>query len=162
MKKGAIIALIGGISCIGYGLFHYFTVQKNLLTKFTYNILNVQFSNISLQNITANLLVRFTNSANFEVKVNKFYVDIYVNGVNVGYFVDSGVFTIVANGTSDIPITVSFNPTIVLTNITSIASISLNLNDITIGVHGFAQVSSSFVNITIPVDYDSTIKNMMS
>lgn len=162
MKTVRIITLIGGAGLIGYALFKYFTIQKQLLTNFKYKIIGVNFSDFSLDTVTANITIAFTNYANFEVKVKNFYVDLFVNQSKIGYFVNNGEFSILANETTNIPVTVTFSPKLILSNIASITGITLNLNDIMIGVHGYAQVSSSFINVTVPVDYDSTIKQMIS
>jgi LEA14-like dessication related protein len=141
---------------------YYVNNEKKLLQNFTYKIVGVQFSSITLENVSANLSIRFNNTADVEVEVNKFYVDFYINNVNVGYFQDEGAFTVTAHDSVDIPVSVSFNPSIIFQNVVDMAIFSSGINDVSISAHGFAQIASSFIQATIPIDYDSTIKQIMS
>jgi LEA14-like dessication related protein len=162
MKYIKPILALTGLSIIGYALYNYVVVQKNLLTQFTYRILNIKFTKISMTNISANLLIRFNNAADFEVKVKNFYVDFYVNGIYVGHFEDAGQFVISAHGSTDVPMFIQFDPSIIFTNIIDLVLISGDMNDVAIGVHGFASVATSIIQVTIPVDYDSSVKEILS
>jgi len=156
------LLFVGGVGLIGYAIWSYVNKQKQLAEQFTYNIVSVNFGNISLDNVTANIVVRFTNIADIEALVNSFYVDIYVNNVKVGYAQDNGAFTLAAHSSTDVPVSVDFNPQTIFSNLTSLITASQSLNDVTIGAHGWAQVTSGIVQVTIPIDYDSTVKEIMS
>ena len=156
------ILAVTGVGLIAYSLWRYVTIQKDLISKYTYKILGLKFKKIQKDVVEADLVIRFSSIADLEVKVKKFYVDFYVNEILVGNFEDIEPFTILANDSVDIPITLKFNPQLIFTNIIDLSFISFNIKDIAFSVHGFADVSSSFVSATIPVDYSSTFKQIMS
>lgn len=158
--KGILAFL--GLGLIGYSLYRYVTIQKDLISKYTYEIKGLKFKKIQKDVVEADLIVRFSSIADLEVKVKKFYVDFYVNQILVGNFEDMEEFTILANDSVDIPVTLKFNPQLIFTNIIDLSFISFNIKDIAFSVRGFADVSSGFVSATIPVDYSSTFKQIMS
>ena len=90
------------------------------------------------------------------------YLDVYINQVKVGYFQDAGLFTIPANGYTDIPTSVEFDPTQVISGVLQSNIFSGGIKDIQIGVSGYAQAKSSFLKVTLPIKYDSTIGEIMS
>jgi len=160
-KVKAILA-VTGVGLIAYSIYRYITIQKDLISKYTYKILGLKFKKITKDNVEADLVIRFSSIADLEVKVKKFYVDFYVNEILVGNFEDIEEFTILANSSVDIPVTLKFNPQLIVSNIIDLTLLSFKIKDIAFSVHGFADVSSSFVSATIPVDYSSTFKEVMS
>lgn len=161
-KNTKLVLALSGMGLIGYAFWRYITIQKDLLSKFTYSLLNIKFSHISMDDITANIVVRFNSIADVEVKVKKFYVDFYLNNIYVGNFEDNGEFTIIANGYADIPVTLKFNPQLIFTNIVDLSLVAININDVAISARGYADVSSSFISATIPISYDSSVKQLLS
>ncbi len=156
------ILAVTGVGLIAYSLWRYITIQKELISKYTYKILGLKFKKITKDNVEADLVIRFSSIADLEVKVKKFYVDFYVNNVLVGNFEDIEEFTILANSSVDIPVTLKFNPQLIASNIIDLTLMSFKIQDIAFSVHGFADVSSGFISATIPVDYSSTFKEVMS
>ena len=163
MSKGLKIALgITGVGLIGYAFYRYITNQTQLLKNFTYSIVGASLSNLSLKNVSANITVRLNNISNVEIEVEQMYLDVYINQVKVGYFQDAGLFTIPANGYTDIPTSVEFDPTQVISGVLQSNIFSGGIKDIQIGVRGYAQAKSSFLKVTLPIKYDSTIGEIMS
>jgi LEA14-like dessication related protein len=163
MRRGLTTLLaLSGLGIIGYAIYRYVVVQKNLLSQFTYNIVGVKFGSVTINEISADLNIRLANVADFEINVNQFYVDVYINNVRVGYAQDNGAFLLAAHGTADIPVSVKFDPQIVLQNLVDLAIFSSAKSDMAVGMHGYAQVTSGIVSVTVPVDYDSTVKQIMS
>ena len=160
-KVKAILA-VTGVGLIAYSIYRYITIQKDLISKYTYKIKGLKFKKIQKDVVEADLIIRFSSIADLEVKVKKFYVDFYVNEILVGNFEDIEEFTILANSSVDIPVTLKFNPQLIVSNIIDLTLLSFKIKDIAFSVHGFADVSSSFVSATIPVDYSSTFKEVMS
>lgn len=156
------ILAVTGVGLIAYSIWRYITIQKDLISKYTYKVLGLKFKKIQKDVVEADLIIRFSSIADLEVKVKKFYVDFYVNDILVGNFEDIEEFTILANDSVDIPVTLKFNPQLIASNILDLALISYNIKDIAFSVHGFADVSSGFISATIPVDYSSTFKEIMS
>lgn len=153
---------ITGVGIIAASLFRYYSIQKNLLSQFTYNVISVKFSNVTLEDISADLTIRLNNIADFELTVSQFYVDVYINGVRVGYAQDNGSFLLAAKGFADIPVSVKFNPQIIFQNILDLALFSSKTQDMAVSLRGYAQISSGVIKATVPVDYDSTVKQIMS
>jgi len=163
MSKGLKIALgVTGVGLIGYAFYRYITMQTQLLKNFTYKIVGASLSNLSLKNVSANITIRLNNISNVEIAIEQLYLDVYVNQVKVGYFQDAGSFVIPANGYTDIPTSVEFDPTQVISGALQSNIFSGGFKNILVGVHGYAQAKSSFLKVTLPVDFESTIGEILS
>ena len=163
MKKLIVTILaLGGIGMLGYSLFKYFNTQALLLKQFTYKITSIVIVKLTLTEIDINFAVVFFNQADFDVQVNALYLDIYLQGTKVGYVQDSTSFVIPSKGQTNIALSATFNPQIVLGDLTDIVAAAASFKNMSVGFHGYAQGKSGFVSATIPIDLDDTIGNLMS
>jgi len=155
-------AILGGIAAIGGALYVYARQQALLLQNYTYKITDLKITTFDLQKIKGQLSVFFGSKADVEVLVEKFYLDFYLNGENVGYLEDTTEFVIPAQGSTIIPLNFTLNPQIVLNNAADIVSFALTKKDASISIRGYAKMKSGFVKVTLPIAYDSTVKQILA
>jgi LEA14-like dessication related protein len=159
MKKALLI--IGGLGLLGFGLYKYFKKQVDLISQFTWKIVSVKNVKISLSEFSMDITFLFTSIADLEAKIEKLYLDLYLQNTNVGFISDDRGFVIPAKGTSLVPLHISINP----------QSIFKNLIDVTLGVgrekdvrfkfSGFAKIKSGFLSTTLPIKYETSIREYL-
>jgi len=159
MKK--LLLALGGLGLLGTGLYLYFKKQSDLLSKFSYKIVGLKIKRITLAELSFDVILLFTNKSAIEAKVNRIYVDLFLEGKNVGYVTQSASFIIPANGSSNIPLSVSINPQSVLLNITDILLGTASKKDMNFSMKGFANIKSGFVSMTMPIEYQTSLKEYL-
>lgn len=159
MKK--TLLFIGGIGALGYALYKYFKIQTDLLKNFEYKIVGIKIKKITKTELPFDLKIRFISKSSIDAKVSRIYLDVFVEGSNVGYVSENKEFLIPSNGSSDIDLAFSFNPQVILKNLSNIILSGLGKKDLAFGLKGFANVKSGFISTTIPIDYQTTIKDYL-
>lgn len=163
MKTSTILGItfIGGVSVIGYAFFVYARKQAALLKNYDYKIINFKIDTINLQLINGSISIFFSSKSDVEIIVQEFILRFYFNGKEVGYLEDQSAFVIPSRGSTTIPFRFSLNPQLVLKNITDIVSYSLRQKDAAISIRGHAKVKSGFFKVSVPIEYDTTIKEIL-
>lgn len=159
MKK--VLLAVGGLSLLGFGLYKYFKTQADLLSKFSWKIQGFKIRKFSFQELAIDVTFLFTSVADLEAKVQKLYLDLYLEGKNVGYIMEEKEFIIPAKGSSSIPIFVSINPQAIFKNI---IDFTLNIGknkDVRFKMDGFASIKSGFISTTLPIKYETTLKEYL-
>jgi hypothetical protein len=159
MKKALL--LIAGLGVLSTGVYLYFKKQMDLISKFTWKISGFKINKISLTNLDINLNIKFTSVADLEAKINRVYLDLFLEGKNVGYVTQTQAFIIPAKGTSDVPINISINPQYIFKNITDIILGVAKDKDINFKIKGFADVKSGFFSTTLPIEYETSLKEYL-
>jgi LEA14-like dessication related protein len=159
MKKALL--LIGGLSVLGVGLYVYFKKQAKLLSDFTWKIVGFKIKKVSLTELNIDVTFRFMSQSDIEAKVNRLYLDMYLENKNVGYISEGKAFIIPANGSSDIPINISVNPQVIFKNIIDLTLGVAKKQDVMFKFDGFANVKSGFLSTTIPIKYETSIKEYL-
>lgn len=164
MKKVTIVSVLvlGGVAAIGYAFYAYASRQAKLLQDYSYKILNFSIDTFDLQKIKGTISVLFGSKSDVEVVVQEFILDFYFNGKKVGYLEDNTEFIIPAKGMTTIPFQYTLNPQLVFTNAVDIVSYALRQKDASISVRGYAKLKSGFIGATLPISYDTTIKEILS
>ncbi len=156
MKK--LILFASGLGLAGFALYRYFKIQADLLSQYEYKILGISVKKATPTELSFDIKMRFISKSNIEANVQRIYLDVIVEGKNVGYVTQVEPFIIPANAFSDITLAFSFNPQVVMKNIVEIVLNSASKKDMQFGVNGFAKIKSGFIGATIPIKYDTTIK----
>jgi len=156
MKK--TLLYIGGFGLLGGGLYYYFKKQADLLLQYKVDIVGIKFGRISTNSVDMIISVKFTSIADLEAKVNKMYMDVAIEGANVGYVTNEKPFIVPAKGFSYIDLNITFNPKLILGNVVDIALGVKKNKDINVNLNGFANVTSGFISTTLPIKYSTTIK----
>jgi len=163
MKKSIVgFSILGGVAIFGYALYAYFKRQATLLQNYEYKIVDFKITTFDLQKIKGSISVFFGSKSDVEVVIKQFIIDFYFNGEKIGYLEDNTPFVIPARGYTTIPLNFTLNPQLVITNAVDIVSYALKKKDAGISVRGFARIKSGFVKATIPISYDTTIKEILA
>lgn len=159
MKKALLY--IGGLGLLGFGLYKYFKTQADLLSKYEWKIAGIKILKFNLTSLVLNLKIRFTSKADLEAKIERIYLDLFLEGKNVGFVTESKSFIIPANGSSDVDLSVSINPQAVFKNITDIVlGVSKN-KDIKLGINGYAKIKSGIFSATLPIVVETSLKEYL-
>jgi hypothetical protein len=159
MKKALLI--FGGLSLLGFGLYRYFKTQTNLLLDYQWKIAGFKIIRFSLTEITINLSILFTSKADIEAKINKIYLDLFLEGKNVGFISEVKSFIIPAKGSTTIPLLISINPQSIFKNIFDVSLGIAKSKDLRFKIDGYANVKSGFISTTLPIKYETTIKEYL-
>lgn len=164
MKKSTIIgvSILGGVAVFGYALYAYAKKQAMLLENYVYKIVDFKMTEFDLQKIKGSISVWFGSKSDVEIVVEKFILDFYFNGKKVGYIEDTTPFVIPAKGYTTIPFKYTLNPQLVISNAVDIVSYALRQKDASVSVRGYAKLKSGFVSATLPISYDTTIKEILA
>lgn len=154
-------SIIAGIGLFAYSFYYYFKKQIELAKKFEFKILSFNFENFDTQLIKGKLNVLFQSVSDLEIVVKEFAVDFYFNGVKVGYLEDVTEFIVPANSNSIIPLEFVLNPQLIIRDISDIVLYSTKKKDANIDIVGYATIKSGFINLTLPIEYSSTLKEML-
>lgn len=159
MRK-ALLA-IAGLSVLGVGVYAYFKYQAKKLLDFTWKIQSFNIKKLTLNELLIDVTFLFTSKADLEAQINRIYLDLYLENVNVGYVQEVKSFIIPARGSSSVPITISVNPQRVFKNLIDISLGIGQKKDVKFKMKGFATIKSGFVSTTVPIDYETTIKEYL-
>ena len=155
-------AILGGVGLFAYSIYYYIRIQTELLKNFTYLIRKVKLTTFNSQIIKGIIQLDFTNNSDVEVAINEFYLDFFLNGDYIGYLQDTSPFVILKRSTTPISFEFTLNPQLILSNVVSIATFSLKARDAVFSLKGKAKLKSGFVKATLPVTYETTIKEILS
>lgn len=161
MKKILITtALLGGVGLFGYSIYSFYKKQAELLKQFTWKLKSFNFTEISENLVKATIIIRFESISDIELTVTKMYLDIGLNGHNVGYITDVNPFVLPARGYNDIPINVTINPQYILSNIADIALYATKQKDANISIKGNVSIKSGFIAVTVPINCDCSMQKL--
>jgi len=169
MKRGFIIGatILTGVAAFGFALYYYAKKQVSLLEGYQYKIHSFKIQTFDLQKIKGTISVYFASNTDIEVLVEKFYLDFYFNGVQVGYIEDVTPFIIPARTTNSLGSTIidfnfTLNPKLVIGNAADIIGYVLRQKDALIAVSGYGKLKSGFVKATLPIVYNTTLNEILA
>ncbi len=151
------VGILGGLGAFVYAFYAYAKKQAALLDNFTWKMMSLNFDSYDLQSVKGQVQILFTSQSDVEIQIQKFIMDFYFNGAQVGYVEDTTPFIVPARGTAPISFSFTLNPQLVFGNITDIISYAVQKNDAAISLRGFVSIKSGFVSATLPITYDSTL-----
>jgi Late embryogenesis abundant protein len=149
------------LGLLGFALYRYFKVQADILKNFTWKVSAFKIVKLSKTEISIDVTFLFSSSADIEAKIQKLYLDIIVQGKNVGFIAEDKPFIIPAHGSSSVPLHISINPKSILTDVVSLVLGISKEKDVSFGLSGYANVKSGFISTTIPIKYDTTLKQYL-
>jgi len=144
------------------GLYTYFKTQTKKLLEFDWKVSGIRVTNFSLNELAIDITFLFTSKADIEAKINRIYLDLYLQGKNVGYVSEVKPFILPARGSANIPVHVSVSPQDILRNIIDLTLGVGKQKDVMFKLKGFANVSSGFISTTLPIEYETSLKQYLS
>lgn len=160
MKLKAIL-LISGVGLLGVALYRYFKTQVKILKDFTWELSALKVIKFSKTEVAMDVTFLFTSSADIEAKIERVYLDIFLQGKNVGYISEDKSFIIPAHGTSAVPLRISINPQSIFQDIINMTLGIAKSKDIQFQLKGFANIKSGFLSTTLPIDYKTTLNEYL-
>jgi hypothetical protein len=160
MKKTLLI--LGGLSVLGFGVYRYFKMQTELLKDFTWDFKGFKIKKFSFTEIAVEVSIVFRSKANIEAKITSLYLDGLLDGKNVGYVSQTDTFIIPAKGSATIPLFISLNPKSVINNIIELSLGVAKNKDVKLTLNGFAKVESGFLKTTLPIKFETSVKEYLS
>lgn len=162
MRKYYIAAaILGGLGLFGYSIYRYVKTQAEVLKDFKWQIKSLRFTTFTFSSIRGAVKILFTSKSDIEFVIESFYVDFFFNEKKVGIVDSNEKFIVPANSSTEISFDFVLNPRDIITNIADIAIFSAQKGDAKIKMIGFAKVKSNFVKVTVPIEYESTVKELM-
>jgi LEA14-like dessication related protein len=156
MKK---VLLYGtGIGVIGYALYKYFMRQKDLLLDYSWEIAGIKVTKVTPTEVIIVFSMKFISKADIEAKVNSVYLDVYLDNKSVGYVTEQKPFILPAKGHSFIDLNITFNPKLIFQNVIDFTLGLIQKKDMSIDLKGYADIQSSFIKTTLPLEYHTTFK----
>lgn len=155
------LSILGGVGVFAYALYAYAKKQASMLENYDYKIADFKIDTLDLQSVKGEISILFSSKSDVEVVIEEFYLDFYFNGEKVGYLEDATAFVLPAQGTTTIPLKYTLNPQLVFGNISDIISYTFNQKDAAISIRGYARLKSGFIKATLPIEYNTTIKEIM-
>jgi hypothetical protein len=159
MKKALLI--LGSVGLLGYGLYRYFKTQADILKNFTWKISGFKIIRFNANELAIDLTFLFSSSADLEATINKLYLDLYLDGKNVGFITESKKFIIPAHGSTNIPLHISVSPQIIFKNLIDLTLGAYKNKDLRFKLSGYVNVKSGILSTTIPVEYETSIKEYL-
>lgn len=161
MAKKAVlgVAILGGVSIIGYSIYSFYRKQMLLLKDFKWKIYGLKISDVKSNLLKGIIDFRFDSVSDIEITIKSFYLDLYLNGEYIGYINETKENVIPARGYNVLSFEFSINPQYIVSDITDILVISSKIKDAMIGLEGFIQLKSGFVSATAPIKCNCSMKN---
>ena len=163
MDKKAISKILfatGSLVLIaGAGTYFY---QQYLLTDYLcYGIKGFRIKKAGLDSTTVELMLSIENKADLDIELKKMTMDVYANDVYVAKINQEVSRSIKPLSTTELPVTISFNPKKVLGSVLNIVT-ATSLKDIKFRFDGKVVVKKFGIPIPIPFDFGYTISQMMA
>lgn len=160
--------LLLGILALGAGGFYYYERQIALLQQLTYQLISVNVTNLTAQLATVNLVIRISSQSTLDAQVVGLYVDVYIGGTKMGSITSNQGFIIPARassavpGYSDVPLQVNISPELLVGDVGSLLLGLSASQDLVINLIGYVQIKEVFLNVTVPFNYTTSIKQIIS
>jgi hypothetical protein len=159
MKKAILV--FSGLGLLGFGLYRYFKTQADLLSKFTWKVSGFKIKKFSSKEISIDVIFLFTSIADLEVKVNKLYLDLYLQDKNVGFISQDTPIIVPSRGSANIPLSISINPQYIFKNLIDVTLGIAKSKDIMFKMDGYANVKSGIISTTLPIKYQTSLKEYL-
>ena len=157
--KHIILTILGlGIAGLGYAAFRFYKRQQALLQQYEIKPIGAKILLLTASLVKIEFTLRFTNKSKIEATISSLYADLYVNTIYAGNITNADAVVIPAEGFNDFKMAASLAPAELLKNITNTATTLFQSKDIPYRLKGYAKIKSSFVALSVPFDYNGSIK----
>ena len=155
LKTGLIGA---GIIAIAYAAYNYYKIETDLLQNSDYKITDISIDAITLEKVSLNIGLELNNSSDVNVTIQSLYLDIYVNGSNVGYVMQTIQTPISPKVLAVIPLKTTVSISNAFNSITNnIGGLFKGKASMDIQATGTVGVKSGFVSTTVPISFEKTL-----
>jgi LEA14-like dessication related protein len=156
------ILVISGLGVIAYAIYTYYQKQVNIVKDIQYDIKSVQIADYSFQKVSLDITSRIYNASNVSATITAIYLDVFLDGVNVGNINEVKNIVILPANSSDVVVRFAFNPQTVLGNIIKFITEGAAAQDVKINLQGYVSAQMNFIQTTVPFTYDTSFKTIMN
>lgn len=161
MKILKPLLIFSGIGLIGVALYRYYQKQINFLKDIQYTITGIKIVSLNKDNAVLDITQKIFNASNVQATATEVYLDVYLNNIKVGNINEVKDILIEPQKSTDVTYRLSFNPSIILTNVVNLISLTLALKDVNIRAEGYVKVHSGFIYTTLPFSYNNNLKSIL-
>lgn len=160
MKKVIIIAGILGVGALAWYLYH----QANLLMQYCFNFTGYKIVTLNRERITLEVKLEIKNNSNFEVNINSYNFQVFMNGAYVTNVSSKKVQPIAKKSFSTLTLLIDVEPkkNKDLANWDYLSLLLLDVNNIKLKIAG--TVSASALGISaenVKVNLEMKLKEML-
>ena len=161
MKALKTISLVAGIGLIGYAVYKYYQKQIDFIKDITYQVTGVKIREFSKQKVSLDISALIFNASNVEATLTQMYLDVFINGVNVGKVNEIKDILILPKQSTIIQFNFSFDPSLIAKNIVDLVTLSVAAKDIIFDIKGYIRVKSGFLSTALPFEYRNNLKSYL-
>jgi LEA14-like dessication related protein len=156
------ILIVSGVGLIAYAGYSYYTIQTELLTNSNYQISDIRLGVVTLKTLQLNIDVQFDNNSNINVTVQQLYLDIFLNGQNVGNVQQVIQSPILPKSSTTIPLIANVSLSTSFDTLKDSIGSALGLNSgsklVAIKASGNAYIKSGLVSTSVPLSFEKDFK----
>jgi LEA14-like dessication related protein len=161
MKALKTVSLVAGIGLIGYAIYKYYQKQIDFIKDITYQVTGVKIREFSKQKVSMDISALIFNASNVEATLTQMYLDVFINGVNVGKVNEIKDILILPKQSTIIQFNFSFDPSLIAKNIVDLVTLSVAAKDIIFDIKGYIRVKSGFLSTALPFEYRNNLKSYL-
>lgn len=161
MKALKTISVLAGLGLIGYALYRYYLKQVDFIKDITYQVTGIRIREFKKDKVSLDISALIFNASNVEAVVTQMYLDVFINGINVGNVNEIKDITISPKKSTNIQFNFSFDPQLIAKNIVDLVTLSVAAKDIVIDIKGYIRVKSGFLSTPLPFEYRNNLKSYL-
>jgi LEA14-like dessication related protein len=155
------VAVIGALSIVAVQV----KKQIDLLMKYCYKIKGFKIVSFTKDRLKCSFTVLFRNKSDIGVKIKSYYVDIILNGKNLGRVSNEKLMTLKPNGVSELFVDADLNPEKAYTLkeiLALLGYLALDKSKIVFTFDGKARIKYSFLPVIgVPFKLTYTLKELL-
>lgn len=164
-KTTAIVLISVAVVTLGIFTYQYFTYQFEKLFDYCYKLTNLKIKSFTFKEAVISLSLKILNKSDIDVTIKKQNYTITVNGNDVSYINSTKPVLVKARQSTELPLTLTFNPMEVLKlSLLNFDQFLLNKEEnIVIGIEGYFTGGAGFIIYPdYKISYKYTIKELLS
>jgi len=161
---GTKYILYGALGLAAAGTISYLVRQKSLISSFGYKIVSVTYLGTTNNLAKIEVKMKFTNTADFNIKVNGYKFDVLIDGKVVAKAEDNTAYNIPAKESVTIPFIGNADASLTLSlGLSSIIEHFVDSTPSTATLRGSLSIKAGIVTIkNLPVEVTTTTKELIS
>lgn len=159
MKISTILG-VSGAAILGAGIYMYYKKQVQFIKDITYQVQSIKIISWTSQQAVIAINAQVFNSSNLSGTIEELYLDVYMNGILLGHLQQTQNIPIYAQSFSVVPVTFTFNPSLVGLNILTMAEAMLVQKSANIEIRGYVRVKSGFITAKAPFSYNDNLASL--
>lgn len=161
MKVAGLI-IFGSLAVVGTAGYIYYKKQVEQLQEMNFELINFNVGDITKDPTKAFLTIRIISNSTIDATIKDLFIDVMVNGTKLGTIEETKEFIIPAKGYSDVPLTITYSPKLLLGSALQVLNSYLSAKDFMINLDGFVKIKIAFLSKTVPFRFGTSTKQLLS